>query len=249
MKLKWDYTDLAAKYDDRADYDSLLITEVFNFHTHTSIPTILDMGAGTGKLTKELIKLKCDVIASEPNDEMRKFGKLNVKSSNCQWINSPGENIGVEDKSIDSVWFGSSFNVVDHNVLGPELRRILKPRSWLTCLWNHRDLNNPFQQEVENIIKHEIKNYDYGTRRKDPSAEIKNLGFFGQVTKFESNFKINIPSKSYVEAWKSHATLQRQCNSQEHFLELISKIEKLLENQENLEVPYTTRLWTSQTID
>ena len=248
MTLKWDYTNLAAKYDDRADYAPDLIAKVFTSHNYLSTPTILDMGAGTGKLTKELIKMNCFVIASEPNDEMRKFGTANIIASNCKWINSPGENIQVEDNSIDSIWFGSSFNVIDQNILKNQLKRILKPEAWLTCLWNHRNLNNPLQAEIENLIKTEIPNYDYGKRRQDPSAEIKNLGNFGEIVKHEINFEIVADRNSYIDAWKSHATLQRQCKDQEHFLNLISNIERIVGDQPTLQVPYTTRLWTSQLI-
>jgi ubiquinone/menaquinone biosynthesis C-methylase UbiE len=246
MKLNWDYTELASKYDDRADYHAGLINKVFQSHEYISKPTVLDMGAGTGKLTKELVKQDCVVIASEPNEAMRKIGEENVRKENCTWTNSPGEAINVRDKSIDSVWFGSSFNVIDHSNLIVELTRILKSNSWITCLWNHRDLKDPVQEMVENIIKSEIPGYNYGTRRQDPTPNIQEMGLFGDVIRYEDSFRVTVSKDSYIEAWKSHATLQRQCNNQEHFLELITRIEGALSNSRELEVPYVTRLWTAK---
>jgi len=245
MKLNWDYTELASKYDDRADYDSNLISKVYSSHNLAAGPTILDMGAGTGKLTKELVKQDCHVIASEPNAAMREIGMKNINNPNCRWIGSAGESIDVPKSSIDSVWFGSSFNVVNHDVLKNELQRVLKPASWLTCLWNHRDLEDPIQMSVESIIKIEIPEYNYGTRRQDPTSQINQMNLFQDVIFHESRFTVVVPTSSYIEAWKSHATLQRQCRDQKHFLDLINKIEDYLENYSELNVPYVTRLWTT----
>ena len=47
-----------------------------------------------------------------------------------------------------------------------EVYRILKRKCWFAALWNHRDLENPIQMEIEKIIKSNIPNYDYGSRRK-----------------------------------------------------------------------------------
>ena len=246
MKLNWDYTELASTYDDRADYDSSLIAKVYSFHKLGSNPTILDMGAGTGKLTKELVKQECQVIASEPNEAMREIGKKNITNPNCRWIASSGESINVSENSIDSIWFGSSFNVIDHNFLKKELQRILKPASWLTCLWNHRDLEDSVQKSVEEIIKREIPKYNYGSRRQDPTSEINDMELFQEVTNYEGRFEVTFSKTSYIEAWKSHATLQRQCRDQKHFLELIRKIEENLNDYPELVVPYVTRLWTAR---
>ena len=114
MKLNWDYTALAATYDDRADYDQGLIRKIVELHGVNSEDIVLDLGAGTGKLTKELIACGLNVIASEPNEAMRLKGMSNVQEHNCKWISSPAENVEIPANSIASTWFGSSFNVVDH---------------------------------------------------------------------------------------------------------------------------------------
>lgn len=246
MALNWDYSTLAATYDDRADYEKGLIDEVIDFHGLDEESLILDCGAGTGKLTKELVSRYRNVIASEPNDAMRAKGIDNVKELGCKWVNYPAEKLDIEDNTVSSVWFGSSFNVVDHGRVFVEFDRYTKSNAWLTCLWNHRDLNDPIQKKVEEIFKSKIENYNYGSRRQDPTPILNQSKLFGNISKYEANFTVIMRRDSYVDAWKSHATLKRQCTNQNQFDQIINEISESLGNIDELSVPYTTRLWTCQ---
>jgi len=249
MRLHWDYTNLAATYDARADYDSKLIKNIVKLHRVNSEDEILDLGAGTGKLTKELIACGLKVIASEPNEAMRSKGKENVTSTRCRWISSAAESVDVPKNSIASAWFGSSFNVVDHNVTLNEFRRYSRLDGWLTCLWNHRDLEDPVQKSVESIFMEEIPSYSYGSRRQDPTELLMQSRLFRNVEKYSSNFQVTMDRNSYIDAWKSHGTLLRQSRDGAHFDYIIQKIEKLLSEYEKLTIPYTTRLWTAQRVE
>jgi ubiquinone/menaquinone biosynthesis C-methylase UbiE len=244
MNLQWDYTTLAETYDDRADYNQAILQRVFDLHNLEEKATILDCGAGTGKLTKELVKRYSNVIASEPNEAMRKKGIDNLKNSRCTWVHFPAEKMEIPDDSISSVWFGSSFNVVDHNQVFKEFTRYSKSKTWLTALWNHRDLDDKLQRSIEEIFLTKIKNFNYGSRRQDPSPIINHSGLFGEILKFEAKFIVRMKTSSYIDAWKSHATLKRQCRNEQHFEEIIEEINSFLVDVDQIDVPYTTRLWT-----
>ena len=85
--LDWNYDSLAASYDKRADYAQKAIdrlTEKVGLDSHRQVA---DIGAGTGKLTKELLKRRYQVVAVEPNDEMRKFGIKNTENQNGETNN------------------------------------------------------------------------------------------------------------------------------------------------------------------
>ena len=248
MELQWDYTSLAATYDERADYDSKLIREVVRLHETDVKDLILDLGAGTGKLTKELIKCGLKVLASEPNNAMRSIGIQNIASERCTWISSAAEEVDVGNNSISSTWFGSSFNVINHKDAFSEFSRYSKPFSWLTCLWNHRDLNDPIQRRVEEIFRDEIPNYNYGTRRQDPSETILSSGLFKKIEHFSSTFEIEMNKTSFIEAWKSHGTLLRQSRDANHFSRIIQRIDYQLAGVDKLVIPYTTRLWTARSV-
>ena len=51
---------------------------------------------------------------------------------------------------------GSSFGVVDRAATCREVARILEPQGWFACMWNHRDLDDPLQKEIESFIKASI---------------------------------------------------------------------------------------------
>ena len=77
-------------------------------------------------------------------------------------------------------------------------------------MWNHRDLNDQTQAKIEEIIKDEVPNYQYGTRREDPTNEIQKSGRFESVLHVEQRFEVDMARDDVIEAWRSHATLARQ---------------------------------------
>ena len=113
-------------------------------------------------------------------------------------------------------------------------------------MWNHRDVTDPIQSSIENIIKDNINNYDYGSRREDQTNIINNSGIFDKVTKIEGQVKHQQTIEECIEAWRSHATLERQAG--DNFHKIISQIETYLNslNKEVIDIPYTTRVWIAQ---
>ena len=52
-------------------------------------------------------------------------------------------------------------------------------------MWNHRNLDDEFQQKIENVIKTNIDGYNYGSRREDQTEIINRSKLFGEVYKIE----------------------------------------------------------------
>lgn len=144
------------------------------------------------------------------------------------------------------VTFGSSFSVCDRQEALIETKRILKSGGWVACMWNHRDLEDPLQKGIEEIIKSNISGNDYGTRREDQTAEINKSGLFEEVIRIEEPINHRVLAEDFIEGWKSHGTVQRQ--SPEKFDFINSEIRKLIEskNQEYIEVPYMTRVYMAK---
>lgn len=127
-----------------------------------------------------------------------------------------------------------------------ETARILKPTGWFVCMWNHRDLRDPIQEQIEAIIRKEIADYDYGARRDDQTDVIRSSGLFNEVAALQGTVRHSQTIDDCIEAWRSHATLQRQAG--EKFLLIIQRIESFLRGLEAplIEIPYTTRIWMAQ---
>ncbi|WP_027204156.1 class I SAM-dependent methyltransferase [Butyrivibrio fibrisolvens] len=247
MKTEWDYTNLAEAYLKRPDYADSAIDNMLKTAGVSKGAKVCDIGAGAGHLTIMLAKRDYDICAVEPNDAMRANGIKRTKQfSNVKWFEGVGEHTGMNDSEFDLVTFGSSFNVCDRLEALKETKRILKDGGWFACMWNHRDLDDSLQQKIEAILKSEIEDFNYGTRREDQTEIINESGLFGDVIKIEGNIKHKILAEDFIEGWKSHGTVARQ--AQNKFDLINAKIRDTVEalGQEYIEVPYTTRIWMAQ---
>jgi ubiquinone/menaquinone biosynthesis C-methylase UbiE len=243
----WDYTKHAPHYDKRADYSGDAIEKVLRAMGCDPSKLVADLGAGTGKLTKELLKHGLTVRCVEPNDAMRAIGARNTQGEPATWSVGTAEATGLATASVYAVFFGSSFNVVDQNLALSEASRILAPDGWFACMWNHRDLADPIQERIESIIKSSIPNYSYGSRREDPRSAIDKSGYFSQSKSIEGSLLWSMPASDIIDAWKSHATLKRQAGDDASFDGIIKQIANYLDTlPEIIEVPYTTRIYFAQ---
>ena len=117
MKTSWDYTELAKAYLKRPNYSEEAINSLLSITGIKSGDKVCDVGAGVAHLTLKLARKNIYVDAVEPNDEMRKYGKMRTKDiSNVKWFEGTGEETGRLDNTYDQVTFGSSFNVTDRKV-------------------------------------------------------------------------------------------------------------------------------------
>jgi len=247
MRTEWDYTDLAEAYLKRPDYAQSAIDAMLKIAEVKKGDAVCDVGAGAAHLTLKLAEYGLNVCAVEPNDAMRANGiRRTGQYKAVQWFEGVGENTGMDDHKFDLVTFGSSFNVCNRQETLKETKRILKAGGWFACMWNHRDLDDPLQKEIEDILKAEISDYSYGTRREDQTEVINQSGLFGDVVYLEGTVVHEILSEDFIEGWKSHGTVQRQ--SKEKFELINDKIRKLVESKETeyVKVPYTTRIWMAR---
>jgi ubiquinone/menaquinone biosynthesis C-methylase UbiE len=247
MKTEWDYTTLADAYLKRPDYADAAIDAMLSIAGAEKGDKFCDVGAGVAHLTLMLAARSLAVVAVEPNDAMRANGiKRTEKLGNVRWHEGTGEVTGQAAQAFDMVTFGSSFNVCDRQQALKETARILKPRSWFACMWNHRQLEDPIQAQIEAIIKERVSGYGYGTRREDQTAVIDASGLFGPVVHLDSGVMHEQTIEECVEAWRSHATLERQAGAAFH--DVVAAIENYLQSlgTPSIQIPYSTNIWVAQ---
>jgi SAM-dependent methyltransferase len=95
---------------------------------------VLDLGAGTGKLTATLVALDADVVAVEPDNAM--LAELCRELPTVRALSGSAEEIPLPDGSVDAVLAGNAMHWFDMNVAGPEIARVLLPGGTLAGLWN-----------------------------------------------------------------------------------------------------------------
>ncbi|AVT35111.1 class I SAM-dependent methyltransferase [Plantactinospora sp. BB1] len=100
-------------------------------------PRVLDLGAGTGKLTATLVETGADVTAVEPDPAM--LAELRGALPDVPALPGSAEAIPLPDASVDAVLAGNAMHWFDMAVAGPEIARVLAPGGILAGLWNTVD--------------------------------------------------------------------------------------------------------------
>jgi ubiquinone/menaquinone biosynthesis C-methylase UbiE len=110
----------------------------------------VDVGAGTGKLTRDLVPTGAYVIAVEPLVEMR--AQLEAAVPDAEVRAGSAEELPLPDGSADAVVAASAFHWFDAERALPEIHRVLKPGGMLATLGNGRDLDDLLQQQIQAIV-------------------------------------------------------------------------------------------------
>jgi ubiquinone/menaquinone biosynthesis C-methylase UbiE len=99
--------------------------------------TVLDLGAGTGKLTRMLVDRFANVVAVEPLDGMRTLLESLLPKAETHAANA--ESIPLGDDSVDAVFSADAFHWFDGELALAEIARVLRPRGGLVLMWNEPD--------------------------------------------------------------------------------------------------------------
>jgi SAM-dependent methyltransferase len=95
---------------------------------------VLDLGAGTGKLTAALVAAGADIVAVEPDPAM--LAELRRALPAVRAHSGSAESIPLPDASVDAVLAGHALHWFDMAVAGAEISRVLAPGGSLAGLWN-----------------------------------------------------------------------------------------------------------------
>ncbi|QFZ16349.1 class I SAM-dependent methyltransferase [Saccharothrix syringae] len=108
---------------------------------------VLDLAAGTGKLTGVLVAEGHHVTAVEPDEGM--LAELVRRHGAVRALPGSAERIPLPDGSVDAVLVGQAFHWFDPPRALPEIARVLRPGGVLAALWNDDDLSVPWVAEFK----------------------------------------------------------------------------------------------------
>ncbi|MGH3344098.1 MAG: class I SAM-dependent methyltransferase [Carbonactinosporaceae bacterium] len=134
----------------RPDYPAAAIDFVLGEECRRAI----DLGAGTGKLTSQLIERGLDVVAVEPLHEMLRYLRQALPGAGA--LCGTAEAMPVRDGWADAVTAAQAFHWFDPKEVLPEIARVLRPGGVLGVLWNLRDDERaPWVRELSAILGRE----------------------------------------------------------------------------------------------
>lgn len=144
---------------------------------------VADLGAGTGILSRMLLRLGHEVIAVEPDDSMR--ARLSQVSPGITALAGSAERIPLPDRSVDAAVAGQAYHWFDTARAHPEIARVLRPGGVFAALWNEPDPDTPWTVRVAEIID--------GVREARRPSDVRPSDFgerFGAVTRVEFRHEV-----------------------------------------------------------
>jgi len=108
---------------------------------------VLDLAAGTGKLTRPLLETGAEVIAVEPVAEMRAALPASARA-----LDGTAERIPADDSSVDLVTVAQAFHWFDGDAALAEIHRVLRPGGRLALLWNRRVEDAPVNLAIDALV-------------------------------------------------------------------------------------------------
>jgi SAM-dependent methyltransferase len=147
-----------------------------------NVPAVLDLGAGTGAMTRRLVGRAERVYAVDPDPRM--LGVLAESCPEASALEGTAERIPLPDASVDAVVVASAWHWMDPETAIPEVARVLRPSGELIIVWNRRDRSVPWVADLEGARMRVTGGDDYVEERirhylDDPWLPETNL--FGRV--------------------------------------------------------------------
>lgn len=151
---------------------------------------VVDLGAGTGKLTATLLRLGAEVTAVEPDQNM--LAELRRELPSVRSVPGRAEEIPLPDGSVDAVLAGQAMHWFDLDRALPEIARVLTPDGVLAGLWNVDDDRVGWVAEFAEMSKRRasitlLRWRDGGAQSRQERILADGSGLFhaGQTSEFE----------------------------------------------------------------
>ncbi len=132
---------------------------------------VLDLAAGTGKLTRSLIAAGHEVVAVDPSEDM--LAQLRAALPDVEARLGTAESIPLDDRSVDVVVVAQAFHWFDAPPALRDIARVLRPAGRLGLVWNDRDETAAWVAALSQVIGSEDAVQD-----PEPPAEIAQSGLF-----------------------------------------------------------------------
>lgn len=117
---------------------------------------VVDVGSGTGILSRQLAARAYRVVGVEPNEEMRRRAESEAARGDVppvRYVAGSAEATGLPDGSADAVIAGQAFHWFRAGEALAEFRRVLRHGGWAALLWNERDPSDSFTRDYGLVIR------------------------------------------------------------------------------------------------
>lgn len=158
---------------------------------------VLDLGAGTGKLTRALVGKVGTIHAVDPSPNM--LAQLQAGVPSARTAVGTAEQIPLPDASVDAVLAAQAWHWVDPERAVPEVRRVLRPGGALGLIWNVRDESVPWVAQLTEIMQGSAaERYVAENRLPDDLGPVERLTIPWQRPFTRESLLDLVASRSYI---------------------------------------------------
>jgi len=203
---------------------------------------VLELGAGTGKLTRQLVDAGHAVFATDPDEAMLEVLRERVPEVSAKVATA--EEIPANDRSVDVVVVAQAFHWFDHEVALPEIARILKPGGHVALMWNSRDERIPWVRRMGDILGRQ----DSNTSSAQHLVHSDLFGFM-EETSFKHWQEVNRESILDLARSRSSFLVMDDDEKQQHLEEVRAFYADYGRGMDGMQIPYVTRCYRAVVID
>ncbi len=210
--------------------------EAIGWMTGSGRSMVLELGAGTGKLTEVLHGSGHDLLATDPLPEM--LVRL-ARRVPARHVVASAEQIPLRSRSVDVVVCGQSFHWFDHERALPEIARVLRPGGVLALAWNTYDVSIPWVKRLKRLLT------PAGASDDDLAMPLMETPYFGFVDHRQFRFWQPHTAASLADLARSVSHVSSM-NEHER-ARVLGKVAALYaeygRGHDGMQVPYVTRCY------
>lgn len=205
---------------------------------------VVDVGAGTGKLTRTLLPFGAKVIAVEPLPSMRKVFRVSVPRARVQ--NGTAEHLPFPDQSVDLITVGQAWHWFDQRKALREFARVLRSRGGVALLYNFQDARSTWVLSVWKDLGLRSPKIP-GYRRPPIATSVRRDGRFTRIRRRTFHEPVELQSPDQVLA-RLHTYSWLMARPQRERKVILARAKELLEAHARrggrrwLELPHDTEV-------
>jgi ubiquinone/menaquinone biosynthesis C-methylase UbiE len=204
--------------------------------------SVLELGAGTGKLTRVLVELGHDVHATDPDPAM--LALLGEHVPGVPSAVASAEDIPLADASVDAVIAAQAFHWFDLDRALPEIARVLRPGGRICLVWNQRNEKIPWVRRLGALIGMQ-------EQLRDPAQSLIFSELFGFVEEEEFSHWQTIDRRTIQDLVlsRSNVAVLDEEGRAAKLAEVLAFYDDFGRGMDGMQLPYVTRCFRATVLD
>ena len=203
---------------------------------------VLELAAGTGKLTRGLVDQGHAVFATEPDEAMLEVLRERVPEVSAKVATA--EEIPANDRSVDVVVVAQAFHWFDHGAALAEIARVLKPGGHLALVWNSRDERIPWVRRMGEILGRQ----DLDTSSAEHLVQSELFGFVEETT-FKHWQEVNRESILDLARSRSNFATMDEAEREDNLTRVLAFYDDYGRGMDGMQIPYVSRCYRAVVVD